>query len=303
MKKLLAFVSFLTCMLGLAQATPPMEGDVLESNQAVLGVDITGMGIYRKDGLGAPMLYGNPLGNGQFISLPTYSKDKLRSNQLDALLNVNIRYGILDYLEIFGNANGYFQSSDSRYTDTHINEMNFAGANIGAMLTLYKGENFRVVIGDNSDIINNAIFDDNSSSVNFFKGHTFMLNLIRRITQDDKTSSFTGQLYYRLNLTQKHKDVSFRNGDEAGFRYLWQVAKGNKLGYFGANIALRSSDAINGVYTGHKNNFDGIGTGFSTGMKYDINNHLGYKLDFNFMTYGLDYNAAYAGITFGIYFK
>ncbi|PAF52145.1 hypothetical protein [Helicobacter sp. 13S00477-4] len=304
MKKISTILSFLTFFsFGIAQATPPIEGDVLEGNHLVVGANISAMGIGRKDNLGAPILIGNPNINGQYISLPTYSKDKIKSDQFDALLNLNVRYGILDYVEVFGNANGYYQASNTHYTDTHINEMNFAGANIGAMLTVYKGETFRVAIGDNSDIVNNAIFDDNSSSLNFFKGHTFMLNLTRIKEADGKIGSYTAQFYYRLNLTQKHKDESFKNGDEAGVKYLWQLGKDNKMGYFGANVAFRSSDKINGVYTGHKDNFDGLGVGFSTGGKYDINSHLGYKIDFTFMAYGMEYNAVYSGITFGLYLK
>ncbi|PAF47585.1 hypothetical protein BKH46_03945 [Helicobacter sp. 12S02634-8] len=302
MKKLFIVLSSVL-FLGVAQATPPVEGDVLDGNNFVLGADINLLQTTKRNSPNAPYLYAPSSINGQRIALPTYTqKDKAYSDQFNALLDIYARYGILDYIEVFGNASGYYQISDSRFTDKHTNAINFANANIGVMATLYKGDAFRFIIGDNSDIISNTIFADSGSNIQLFKGHTFFINLIKRKEEEGKMSSFTAQFYYRLNPKQNHADTSLKLGNEYGANFLWQFAKGKQLGYIQGTVAMRDVDKINNIALdgGYGNS---VGTGFAVGGKYDLSDHLGLKYDIHFMTYGLDYNASNVGITFGMYFK
>ncbi|MDO7253335.1 hypothetical protein [Helicobacter cappadocius] len=319
MKKLAIF-SLLALTLSVSFARPPVEGDVLDSNNFVVGVDASLNGVYRKNNPSTPYLYGKI--DGQYITYPTFaSNSKQNSGQIDVDINLNARYGILDYFEIYANANGYYQNSNvdndfysSKDISSKSNIINFGNANIGLMATLYKGETFRVIIGDNSDIISNMAFYDFNSQMNYFGGHTFFLNLITQKVDADKFASFTSQFYYRLNLTQKYKssladapDFKFKNGDEAGVRFLWQFGKENSLGFIGGNVAFRAADRLDGnkpemvLYNGQ--DYSSIGVGFSLGGKKDINDHLGYKISVDFMSYALDYNTSTVGINFGLYFK
>ncbi|PAF54014.1 hypothetical protein BKH42_03345 [Helicobacter sp. 13S00482-2] len=321
MKKVALF-SLLAFTLTVVSARPPIEGDVLDGNDFVFGIDVSADTIARKGGYSTPYLQGKI--DGQYITYSTFSKNKNNnSSQFDATLNLNARYGLFDYFEIFANANGYYQYSDIDtgspiYKDFNpkANIVNFGGANIGLMATLYKGESFHVVIGDNSDIITNTMFADFKSQMKYFGGHTFFINFVEQYKADgEKFASFTSQFYYRLNLNQKYKFSSddgemnhkFKAGDEAGVRFLWQVAKENSLMFIGANVAFRASDRRDGeklpmvLFSGQ--DYNGMGVGFSVGTKRDINAHLGYKIAFNYMNYSLDYNSNTAGLTFGLYFK
>lgn len=282
---------------------PVAQGDVIGSNNFSLGIDASLVGVGRGGNASAPFLYGAQNIDGQYISIPSYALDGKSVSQMNGLLNINARYGILDYFEIYANANGYYQSS-YYYSDDNgsiPDKMNFAGANIGLLVTLYKGDHTRIVIGDNSDIVSNSVFNNSVSNLDFFKGHTFMINLIRQRAEGDKFAAFTLQGYYRLNLNQSYKDFNYKIGDEAGAKFLWQFGKGRNLGFIEGNLAFRDSDTINGVKVG--NPYNGIGTGFGFGWKGDTSKHLGYKVGFNYMSYALNYNAASYGLTFGVYFK
>lgn len=317
MKKLTA-LSLLAFTLSVSFAKPPVEGDVLDGNDFVFGINASANQILRKGSFATPYLYGGGM-DGQYITYPTFPvNDKNNSNQIDVNLNLNARYGILDYFEIYANANGYYQYSDidkdlyaSRNTTAKTNMVNFSNANIGLMATLYKGESFHLVIGDNSDIISNITFIDFKSQMNYFGGHTFFLNLIRQKVDGNKFVSFTGQLYYRLNLNQKYKDgddeIKFKNGDEVGVRLMWQTIKDDYLGFISLNVSNRAADRMDGdkfpmvLFNGQ--DYSGLGLGFSVGGKKDINAHMGYKVSVDFMNYSLDYNASTVGINFGLYFK
>lgn len=318
MKKLAA-LSLLAFTLSTSFARPPVEGDVLDGNDFVFGIDASANQVLRKNSFGTPYLYGGKM-DGQYITYPTFPvNDKLNSSQIDVNLNLNARYGILDYFEIYANANGYYQYSttDSDYYTSYgigdkTNTVNFSNANIGLMATLYKGESFHMVIGDNSDIISNMTFGDFKSQMNYFGGHTFFLNLIRQKVDGDKFSSLTTQFYYRLNLNQKYKngdnEVKFKNGDEAGARLMLQAGRDNYLGFISLNVSFRASDRVNGdkkpdmvLFNGQ--DYQGMGLGFSVGGKKDINAHIGYKFSVDFMNYSLDYNASTVGLNLGLYFK
>ncbi|PAF47208.1 hypothetical protein BKH41_07970 [Helicobacter sp. 12S02232-10] len=304
MKKLtIALVSALC--FSVAQATPPLEGIGLDGNDFVLGADISAIATTKKDSVGAPYLYSPSMMNGQRIALPTYTKEGGdSSDQINALLNINARYGFLDYFEIFGNANGYFEYTYSKYAGEEIAGARFANANIGLLVTLYKGEYARVAIGDNSDIISNVVFDRTASNMQFFKGHTFFLNSSRTKTFDGGlTLSTTGQIYYRLNLNQSYKDLTLKSGDEFGVNVLWQISKDKTLSFLRATLALRNPDAVNGTEFYKGDMFSGLGTGFSVGAKRDFNKHLGIKFSFDFMSYSFTYDAYNTGVTFGLYFK
>lgn len=321
MKKLAIF-SLLALTLSVSFARPPVEGDVLDGNEFVFGIDASVNQILRKNSRATPYLYGKM--DGQYITYPTFPKnDKLNSGQFDVNLNLNARYGILDYFEIYANANGYYQNSNTDrdvYAEKGVNDrtniVNFSNANIGLMATLYKGESFHMIIGDNSDIVSGSLLlDDTKLYMNYFGGHTFFLNFIRQKIDGDRFSSFTAQLYYRLNLTQKYKakcgsddcSFKFKNGDEAGVRLMWQTGRENYLGFISLNVSSRAADRIDGdkfpmvLYNGQ--DYSGLGLGFSVGGKRDINAHMGYKVSFDFMNYSLDYNASTVGINFGLYFK
>lgn len=323
MRKLTA-LSLLAFTLSVSFGRPPVEGDVLDGNNFVFGIDASASQILRKDSFGTPYLYGGGM-DGQYITYPTFPRnDKLNSDQIDVNLNLNARYGILDYFEIYANANGYYQYSNidsdvyaAKKIDAKASMINFSNANIGLMATLYKGESFHMVIGDNSDIISNMIFGDFKSQMNYFGGHTFFLNLIRQKVDGDKFSSFTAQFYYRLNLTQKYTskgedgdedfNLKFKNGDEVGVKLMWQTGRDDYLGFISLNVANRAADRFNGnradmvLFNGQ--DYSGLGLGFSIGGKKDINAHMGYKIAFDFMNYSLDYNASTVGINFGLYFK
>lgn len=317
MKKITA-LSLLAFTLSVSFAKPPIEGDVLDGNDFVFGINASANQVLRKDSFATPYLYGGGM-DGQYITYPTFpTNDKLNSNQIDVNLNLNARYGILDYFEIYANANGYYQYSNidsdlyaSRGFDAKTNMVNFSNANIGLMATLYKGESFHMVIGDNSDIINNMTFGDFKPQMNYFGGHTFFLNLIRQKVDGNKFASFTGQFYYRLNLTQKYKDgddeVKFKNGDEFGVRLMFQTGKDDSLGFISLNVSNRAADRLNGdkfpmvLFNGQ--DYSGLGLGFSIGGKKDINAHIGYKVSLDLMNYSLDYNASTVGLNLGLYFK
>ncbi|PAF42822.1 hypothetical protein [Helicobacter sp. 11S02596-1] len=302
MKKL-TFITLLACTFNLVEAIPPVEGDVLDSNSFVLGVDTGFTAISTKNAGNIPYQYGVFNLNGQYAPLPTYQKaDTTRNDRILVPININLRYGLFNYLEVFGNANASYQSFNPK-TSTKSDVVGFNNANVGLMITLYKGDTFRLIIGDDSDIISNAVFANGKSNYGLFKGHTFFLNIIRRKEEGAKFGSFTAQLFYRLNLKQSYNsDMSFKNGDEWGFKYLWQLGKENKLGFFEGIVSWKQADRING----EKINYDGreaFGIGFGTGSKFDFNQHVGGKISFEFMSYTLERNALSAGITFGIYFK
>lgn len=323
MKKITA-LSLLAFTLSVSFAKPPIEGDVLDGNDFVFGINASANQILRKDSPATPYLYGGGM-DGQYITYPTFpTNDKLNSNQIDVNLNLNARYGILDYFEIYANANGYYQYSNidsdvyaAKRIDDKTNTVNFSNANIGLMATLYKGESFHMVIGDNSDIISNITVNTSKEQMNYFGGHTFFLNFIRQKVDGNKFASFTGQLYYRLNLTQKYKiegekpdddySFKFKNGDEFGARLMWQFGKDDYLAFIGLNVSERAADRVNGdkldmvLFNG--TDYSGLGLGFSIGGKKDINAHMGYKVSVDFMNYSLDYNASTVGLNLGLYFK
>lgn len=323
MKKLTA-LSLLAFTLSVSFAKPPVEGDVLDGNDFVFGINASANQVLRKDNPSTPYLYGGGM-DGQYITYPTFlTNDKLNSNQIDVNLNLNARYGILDYFEIYANANGYYQYSDidkdvytAKGIDDKTNTVNFSNANIGLMATLYKGEKAHIVIGDNSDIITNSSINTSKEQMNYFGGHTFFLNLIAQKVDGNKFSSFTAQFYYRLNLTQKYKvtgekpdddySFKFKNGDEVGARLMWQAGRDDYLGFISLNVSNRAADRVDGdkfpmvLFNGQ--DYSGLGLGFSIGGKKDINAHMGYKVSLDLMNYSLDYNASTVGLNLGLYFK
>lgn len=302
MKKL-AIVCSLTLFFSFLSATPPIEGDVLGSNEFVAGVDVSLGGLSRMDA-SAPFLYGGQNINGIYAPYSAYLKkdqDDSYVKQAISKVELNLRYGILNYIEIFGNANGYFQrsaSADKNKDSDSTQKFDFANANVGILATLYKGDTFHILIGDNSDIVSNAVFNHSDSHLNYFKGHTFMFNLVKQ----EESSSYIAQVYYRLNLTQKYKDSSFKNGDEFGIRFLAQRGKEDRLMFFGWNLNSKDSDTINGKRLSN-HHYESYGLGVTFGGKRDFNNHFGMKLSFDAMAYSLTSNTFSTMLNIGFYFK
>lgn len=302
MKKL-AIVCSLTLFFSFLSATPPIEGDVLGSNEFVAGVDVSLGALGRMDA-SAPFLYGGTNINGIYAPYSAYLKkdqDDSYVKQVISKVGLNLRYGILNYIEIFGNANGYFQhsaSADKNKDSDFTNKFDFANANVGILATLYKGDTFHILIGDNSDIVSNAVFNHSDYHLNYFKGHTFMFNLVRQ----EESSSYVAQVYYRLNLTQKYKDSSFKNGDEFGIKFLSQHGKEDRLIFFGWNLNSKDSDTINGKRLS-KYHYESYGLGVTFGGKRDFNNHFGMKLSFDAMVYSLTSNGFSTMLNIGFYFK
>lgn len=300
MKKIAIF-SLLALTLTVVSARPPVEGDVLDSNDFVFGVDFSESLTTRTDGTSVLYLSNTPGINGQYIPISSYIKgDNIVQNNL--MLNLNFRYGLFGYFEFFANGNGYYQFSSLREEDALTKKMDFANANIGLMATLYKGDTFRVILGDNSDVISNVAFDNSNSHMNYFKGHTFFLNLVSRSDAGDKFFSCLTQIYYRMNMTQTYQDLSFKNGDEYGVSALFQFSRNNTLGYIGLKAGFKDSDILNGSRL-HSHHFSGLGTGITVGVKHDFGEHFGAKISVNYMNYAIDYNSSDANVTLGFYIK
>lgn len=300
MKKIAIF-SLLALTLTAVYARPPIEGDVLDGNDFVFGVDVSESLTSRVDGTSIPYLSNFSNFNGQYVPISSHIKGN-DIDQNNIMLNVNFRYGLFDYFEFFANGNGYYQFSSTSEEDALTKTIDFANANIGLMATLYKGDTFRVILGDNSDVVSNAIFDNSHSHMDYFKGHTFFLNLISR--SDIGQGFFSGlmQWYYRMNMTQTYQDWSFKNGDEYGVSALFQFAQNNTLGYIGLKVGFKDSDILDGSRL-HKHYFGGLGTGITVGMKHDFNEHFGAKVSVNYMNYAIDYNSSDANVTIGFYVK
>lgn len=310
-KKLIVLCSLLVWCVSPLSAAPDVEGDVLDSNQFLLGINASVLQLGKKGAVGIPYLSSRDVSSmrGQYIQIPYYAKDTSDKSEVNAFnvnLGVDLRYGILGYLEVFANANGYYQASfpnrNSNDNDM-LHNVNFTNASIGLMATLYKGERFHFTIGDNSDVVSNTLFNNSDTSMSYFKGHTFFLNLVSSLAGEHSQYNGAVHLYYRLNLTQKYKDFSLRNGDEIGVKALWQFSNKNHLGFIGTNVVLYTqSDEINGVKLVNGKNY-GVGLGFTTGFKKDITEHFGLKFSADIMSYAMDRNSFYWGLGLGIYFK
>lgn len=308
-KKLVALCFLLVCCLSPLSASPDIEGDVLDSNQFLLGINASASQLGKKGAVGIPYLSSQNISSmrGQYNQIPYYAKDKgdkSEANSLNVNLGVDLRYGILGYLEFFANANGYYQASfPNRNDNDALHNVNFTNASIGLMATLYKGERFHFAIGDNSDVVSNTVFNNSDTSMNYFKGHTFFLNLVSSLGGNESKYNGAMHLYYRLNLTQKYKDMSLRNGDEFGAKILWQFSNKNDLGFIGTNIVFYTqADEINGTKLVDGRNY-GVGLGFTVGFKRDITEHFGLKFSADLMSYAIDRNSFYWGLGLGIYFK
>ncbi|MDO7253769.1 hypothetical protein [Helicobacter cappadocius] len=295
------FLFILALALNVVSARPPIEGDVLDGNDFVLDVDISNSLTNRLGNTSAPYLSDISGINGQYIPIPSYvkSEDIVQNN---VMLNLNFRYGLFNYFEFFANGNGYYQFSSSRDEGGLTKKINFANANIGLMATLYKSDTFRLIIGDNSDIIDNAIFNNSDSHINYFKGHTFFINLVSSAGNENIFFTSVTQLYYRLNMTQAYNDMSFKNGDEYGASAFLYFGQNNTLGFVGLKGTIRDSDTIDGLRL-KNNHFNGFGTGITIGVKHDFNDHFGAKFSVNYMNYAIDYNSSDASITVGFYIK
>lgn len=302
MKKLTFLALFISLFIaGVAHATPPIEGDVLESNNFTFGVDVSVMALNRVEDTAVPFAYRNSI-NPQYIPLPSYQKDNPKTSQVFFNADINARYGILDRLEISANANGYYQHNAAKSDDNVAGSFAFNSANIGLMGKIYQSETYKFIIGDNSDIISNSLFENTNTHMNFFKGHTLFFNIVKEKKKDDKFVSAITQIYYRLNLTQNYKDMSFRNGDEVGVRLLLQMNNGNHMSFLGLGYSQKDSDTLNHIRL-HKNGFESYSVGIEGGGKYDFNEHFGFKYGIEIMTQAFNSNViAYNG-TIGIYFK